>query len=42
MNIPDGFFENPVSPEYSDLLSTMGAPFRSIGRGGFYIEVQIF
>ena len=26
MNIPDGFFENPVSPEYSDLLSTMGAP----------------
>ena len=26
MNIPDGFFENPVSPEYADLLSTMGAP----------------
>ena len=26
MNIPDGFFENPVSPEYSDLLLTMGAP----------------
>ena len=25
MNIPDGFFENPVSPEYADLLSTMGA-----------------
>ena len=24
MNIPDGFFENPVSPEYADLLSTMG------------------
>ena len=23
MNIPDGFFENPVSPEYTDLLSTM-------------------
>ena len=23
MNIPDGFFENPVSPEYADLLSTM-------------------
>ena len=22
MNIPDGFFENPVSPEYTDLLST--------------------
>ena len=27
MNIPDGFFENPVSPEYADLLSTMGAQF---------------
>ena len=26
MNIPDGFFENPISPEYADLLSTMGAP----------------
>ena len=26
MHIPDGFFENPVSPEYADLLSTMGAP----------------
>lgn len=23
MNIPDGFFENPVSPEYTNLLSTM-------------------
>ena len=23
MNYPDGFFENPVSPEYADLLSTM-------------------
>lgn len=27
MNIPDGFFENPVSPEYADLLSTMGPQF---------------
>lgn len=23
MNIPDGFFNDPVSLEYSDLLSTM-------------------
>ena len=27
MNIPDGFFENPVSPEYADLLSTMAPQF---------------
>ena len=26
MNIPDGFFENPVSPEYADLLSTIPTP----------------
>ena len=30
MNIPDGFFENPVSPEYADLLSTMGAPIYTL------------
>ncbi len=26
MNIPDGFLKTHVSPEYADLLSTMGAP----------------
>ena len=26
MNIPDGFFNDPVSLEYSDLLSTMSPP----------------